>query len=290
MSITGTGTQADPFVVTTYAELISKASQGSASEMVYVKLGNDINVLDEYPNGNVPSVALAAYVDGDGKTIKNLYSQTVSDSNGIFTLSSGSFVNVKFRNIFTYQPVFSSSSAITSARRAVFQDCEFTGVCNTVFYKANGSCASFVRCSFNLKGSSAIIASTYTPLMTNCFIRFSSPATKIFQFTSTASTQKKMLDATYIEADMPALKAITMNDGDTTTKDSAVYIDNSVLDIKTEGEFTVGCSDGVREVSIIRASHAPDVTGTDNIVAVDETHWLDAAYLDSIGFDMEVGT
>ncbi|MBP5362850.1 MAG: hypothetical protein J6Y71_07535 [Ruminococcus sp.] len=288
MSITGTGTQADPFVVTTYAELLEKAPLGSASAMVYVKLGNDINVLDEYPNGDVPSVTLAAYVDGDGKTIRNLYSETVSDTSGIYALTSGSFVNVKFRNIFTYQPVFSSSSAITSARRAAVQDCEFTGVCNPMFYKASGSCASFIRCSFNLSGSSVITASTYPPLMVNCFIRFSSPATKMFQFTNTSSTQKKMLDSSYIEADMSALKGITMNSDDTATKDDAVYIDNSVLDIKTEGVFTVGCSEGTREISILRASHAPDVTGTANIAAVDDTHWLDAAYLSGIGFNIEV--
>ena len=72
MSITGTGTIDDPYVVTTWDELAEKAALGSSSAPVYVKLGNDINALDEYPDGNIPRITLAANVDGDGRTIRNI--------------------------------------------------------------------------------------------------------------------------------------------------------------------------------------------------------------------------
>ena len=49
MAVTGTGTQADPYVVTTYAELVEKAAESGK----YVKIGNDINITDEYPNGDM---------------------------------------------------------------------------------------------------------------------------------------------------------------------------------------------------------------------------------------------
>ena len=70
MAITGTGTQADPYVVTTWAELASKTSETG----VYIKLGNDIDMNDEYPEGLTSGLTVkCAQIDGDGKAIKNLY-------------------------------------------------------------------------------------------------------------------------------------------------------------------------------------------------------------------------
>lgn len=70
MAITGTGTSANPYVVTTWAELASKTSETG----VYIKLGNNIDMNTEYPEGLTSGLTVnCAQIDGDGKTVKNLY-------------------------------------------------------------------------------------------------------------------------------------------------------------------------------------------------------------------------
>ena len=285
MSITGTGTIDDPYVVTTWDELAEKAALGSSSAPVYVKLGNDINVLDEYPDGNIPRITLAANVDGDGRTIRNIYS-THTGTSGIFYITSGSLSNLKLKNIYTYNPVFFSAAVISASRRVAVRDCEISGVCHNYFYSAGENCAAFQRCSINMNGDAAFTESNYPPLFISCFIRFRSSAGKMFVFKFVGSSRYQMLEGSYIEADMPDLVYLTGSGS--STQDTAVYIDNCVLDIKTNGEFSLGCSSGARARSILRASYAPNITGVANITAVDETHWLDAEYLSSIGFSIEV--
>ena len=69
MAITGTGTQADPYVVSTWADLVTKAAESS----VYIKLGADIDLNDEYPEGITSGCDLAcAEIDGDSYKIKNI--------------------------------------------------------------------------------------------------------------------------------------------------------------------------------------------------------------------------
>ena len=70
MAITGTGTSADPYVVTTWDELASVTSETG----VYIKLGNNIDMNTEYPEGLTSGLTInCAEIDGEGYTIKNLY-------------------------------------------------------------------------------------------------------------------------------------------------------------------------------------------------------------------------
>ena len=287
MSITGTGTIDDPYVVTTWAELSEKASQSSK----YVKLGNNINALDEYPNGDIPRITLNAIVDGDGKTISNIYSKNTISTDGIFSISSGELKNIKLKNIYSYQPVFSSSTNITSTRKTAIIDCEISGVCKAELYKAGSYACTFQRCSINVESNSYLASSGYPMLLSSCYIRFRSTAEKLFKVSNGPnSSTLQMLDGCYVEANMPDLLGLVMKEDNSATFDTAVCFDNSVLDITTEAEFTVGYSAGTRATSILRSAHAADITAEGNIAAVDETHWLDAAYLRSLGFSIEVGS
>ena len=63
--MTGNGTQAEPYIVTTWEEFIQAVSVGS-----YIKLGNDINAPDTATNLNMDNVRS---LDGDGHAICNLY-------------------------------------------------------------------------------------------------------------------------------------------------------------------------------------------------------------------------
>ena len=72
MAISGSGTQADPWIVTTYAELVTKAVSDG-----YIKIGNDINITDEYPDGDMPTLSMGdCDIDGNIKTISNWYRNT----------------------------------------------------------------------------------------------------------------------------------------------------------------------------------------------------------------------
>ena len=44
MAITGTGVQADPYVVTTYGELVAVAKTSETYTGAYIKIDNDINI------------------------------------------------------------------------------------------------------------------------------------------------------------------------------------------------------------------------------------------------------
>ena len=78
------GTASDPWVVASYSELVAQAGLGG-----YIVLTRDINIADEYPNGDMETLLLNnAYIDGQGHTIHNWYK---INSSGYFAiLSSGS--------------------------------------------------------------------------------------------------------------------------------------------------------------------------------------------------------
>ena len=61
-------------------------------------------------------------------------------------------------------------------------------------------------------------------------------------------------------------------------------ITNSVLDMTTTATFTAnGSSDNV--LNIINSDHAPNATAGTAFALVDDEHWLDVNYLNSIGFN-----
>lgn len=145
--MTGTGTQANPYIATTWDELAEKAAISGA----YIKLGNDINLNDEYPEGITSETTVGCTeIDGDNHIIKNLANKNC----GIFTPAPNVFAmikNTKFLNCrlkgFSFV-VHSSYGGIT------FSLCSFSGGLyeNAVF---SSQTATLRRCSmnFNLNGN-----------------------------------------------------------------------------------------------------------------------------------------
>lgn len=105
MAVTGSGTQADPWIVHSYNELSWAFNQASLGNGVYIKLANDIDCNDygtEFVWGNL-SVGYSTrqvVFDLDNHTIKNVQ---IGTNQPMFTFSSGNqcvVKNGKIRNVF----------------------------------------------------------------------------------------------------------------------------------------------------------------------------------------------
>lgn len=106
MAITGTGTQADPWVVHSYDEIKTASQSDYPSSLSYMKLGNDINCNDYGDEFEWETITLGKdggqglVFDLDGHTIKNIM---IKSGNTLFTgwcynyrsiLKNGKILNV----------------------------------------------------------------------------------------------------------------------------------------------------------------------------------------------------
>lgn len=267
MSITGTGTQADPYVVTTYAELVEKASAFST----YIKVGNDINITDEYPDGDMPPLQVNSPIDGDGHVISNWY-RTVGAE--LIAITDSSHVdNLTLKNIYvTYSGAIFSFPTNNAAWR--FNNCKFSGYIIGQLYSGTKQYDYFKNCSFNIKlgstGGNYIMNSNFL----NCYIRV--------HFTQNGGNglwgNWAKVENSYIEvtADDSVKNAVTLGDFGSVT--------NCVIDsYLTTSQSLESYSSA--DLSIINSTHAPNYTVSGKLALVGDEHWLDTAYLASIGFN-----
>lgn len=265
----GTGTENDPYIITTYDELVEKAAETDA----YIKVGNDINIIEEYPDGDMPTLTVNAYIDGDNKAISNWYS-TSSSNTIVISTASACIYNLKIRNIYAQIGNYNFISMLADCSDYNFKNCEFSGVINGNFadgVPSNVTKYRFYKCSFNIyqKGG------TYTFRRLNgfdCYIKFRyvSNGSTIFHSSSWGNS--------YIE--------LSSDDGTLTfwgNYSGYSYFNNCVIDALTSSSSAVN---GETSLSIINVTHAPNFTAGNNLVAlVSDTDWLDTTYLASIGFN-----
>lgn len=268
MAINGSGTEQDPYIITTYDELVEKASESEA----YLKIDNDINITDEYPDGDMPVLNIASIIDGNGKKISNWYR---TNGNSCITVSgtTSQVYNLTFGNIY-HNPSNSSSFMSLSGYNPNyhFVSCNFRGILvNQSFmnaYEGNGSSRNFSSCSFYLKGKNVNCIISDEPYryigMRYCYVK-ASGANYVFD-----GNRDTIIDACYFDTTMPT--------------GVYAYISNSVLDITTNTSFTANGSSG-KALNIINSDHAPNATAGTGYALVDDEHWLDVNYLNSIGFN-----
>lgn len=277
MAITGTGTEQDPYIVTTYDELVEKAAESGK----FVKIGNDINITAEYPSGDMPTLVVEANIDGDGKTVSNWYKTT---SGYCITWTSGSSA-VQIKNLVI------GNIYITAAVTAFFYDaghtvapflnCKFYGVLYNYF--KDGITSTLKDCSLNLDlrkeltDSGATIANFDGIAFNNCYVRLKD--------TAATRTQRSLFPNFYTN---PFAKD-SYFEIVTTAEWMTQYLqgqgaENSVFDIRSSATWTWGNATGY-SCSIFRLSSAPNFTGSNNIKAVEEEYWLDVEYLAEIGFN-----
>lgn len=272
MAITGTGTQQDPYVVTTWAELAEKAAESD----VYIKIGNDINLNDEYPEGISTQFTIkCASIDGDGKTIKNLYfksgrlfyceyNRTWKNTNIInFVLGDG-----------TNSAAFHYNGTIYNT--LTFKNCKLSGRLNSGPNNSNrvilaSGRLKFDRCSLNIYFSENTSTLSNSPdwrdlvtfLYCNC------------NFTGVTDKGLNMLlDNSYIKGSLPSATISTTSSVGT----GSLY---SVLDI-TVAECTGGSG-----TNLVLCNSEKCSTISEYLTSVTTAQLTNATYLDGIGFPIQ---
>lgn len=273
MAVTGTGTQQDPWIVTTYAELVDKAADEG-----YIKVGNNINIIDEYPNGDMPPLLIVnSDIDGDGKIISNWYYTAASwciestDSND----TTSCIHDLIIRNVYIKDTAYGlCKRAEDNGDRPFFVGCDISGKLYTPITTDSSSTLRFKDCSINCNLTNQKPFGEKGGFFDNCYVVFESTFTGNFFLDLWGKTGKD----SYFELSLPSLAANSRLDA------YGAGFENCVLDVTSNAAFYVG--GGSSAVSIINTTHAPNCTpdGT-NTKGVDDANWLDTAYLSSIGFN-----
>lgn len=267
MSITGTGTQADPYVVTTYAELVEKAAESG----VYIKVGNDINITSEYPEGNMPTLQVNSPIDGDGHVISNWY-RTVGAE--LIAITDANHVdNLTIKNIYvTYDGDIFNFPTNNDAWR--FNNCKISGYVRGCLCSGSKPYNHFKNCSFNIKiGNDSSRYVMYSNCL-NCYIHV--------HFTQHGGYglfgNNTKVENSYIE--------VTADDSVKNIVNIGYFgsVTNCVIDSYLTTSQSLGSSSS-SDLSIVNATHAPNYTVSGKLALVDDEHWLDTAYLASIGFN-----
>ena len=268
MAVTGTGTIDDPYVVTTYAELVEKASAFST----YIKVGNDINITDEYPDGDMPPLQVNSPIDGDGHVISNWY-RTVGAE--LIAITDDNYVNnLTIKNIYvTYDGNVISLPTNNAVWR--FNNCKFSGYVSGWLYSGSSPYNHFKNCSFNIKSGNS--GSNYYLMQSNCLNCYIH-----VHFTKSGGNglwgNWAKVENSYIEvtADDSVKNAVTLGGFGSVT--------NCVIDSYLTTSQSLE-SHSSADLSIINSTHAPNYTVSGKLALVDDEHWLDTAYLSSIGFN-----
>lgn len=266
----GIGTQADPYVVTTYAELVEKAAESG----VYVKLGNDINITSEYPEGNMPTLEVNSPIDGDNKKISNWYKITsgycVEAKN---TVSNLTFGNI---NIASNCDGFYHANTLTAPH---FTGCKFYGVLHKLFKAGDQSELKDCTLNLNIKGTNTngYVMSDFNGIFfNNCYLKADDTTSTVSRSFFSNFYYSPFAKDSYFEIKTTASRIAQYQDGQ--------GAENSVFDIQTNANWTWGNASGY-SCSIFNKTSAPNVSGSNNVIAVTDEHWLDTAYLASVGFN-----
>ena len=274
MAITGTGTQADPYVVTTWAELASKTSETG----VYIKLGNNIDMNTEYPEGLTSGLTVNCnQIDGDGKTVKNLYLQ----SGALITCAgrNSTWINTELLNwvIGNGSDAASITANGSTSGTYTFNQCKLSGRlnggsgANTSYLAATGR-IKFYRSSINMQ----MAANTSTINMSADWRNCCTMEYCNVNFTGeTAETLNIVLVNSYIKG---ALASATLNatrypDGQVSTY--------SVMDI-TAAAFTANSA-----INLVLANSEKCSSIEQYLTSVTTAQLTNATYLSGIGFPIQ---
>lgn len=271
-TIPGSGTQDDPYVVSTWADLVEKAAVSG----VYIKLGDDIDVLAEYPDGDMPTLVNIANIDGDGKTISRMY-KTSENYCIMFSPSyNGLIENVNFTNINTNYSLIKNHAP--QASHINIKNCKFAGriksgrVLNRTDSYYSGR---VINSSFNIKGNVTFCSDNGVQTHENCYIKLDTTANHLVHQNSYYATT---FVNCYLEVNGPNLTEF----GDEAS--TLVAFDNSALDITTPNNVPFRAT--ATGISIFNQTHAPLMAEARNIKAVLNGDWTNVSALQAVGFDI----
>jgi len=275
MSTTGTGTEQDPFVVDTWADLITAVSQSGVYVEVDTSQISVWNFPNEVPSGLSSTVSWnATSVDGKGLTIKGLFG-----SANHFFQAAGSGTKVLKNMNFLDIAKTSSSSSVWNMRDFEWWNCDFSGIIeNGNFIQVYSGSNTFKTgalgqndpegCSFSLKFTGTALFSIAAVYAYHSVFNFDGTST------STSTQTIRANDCKFIGG-IPWGK-LTLNGGG-----------QNVIDADIDTITTYTNSSGT--VCLINTDKlASGLSVPSGFTGVTSAQMLDASYLEGIGFHVEV--
>lgn len=288
--MTGTGTAADPYIVSSYTELeeaVSTSSDGSYIAFDPNATDKVIDMNEVYPEG-CPTLNLRLrHLNGNGWTIRNLYVKSIwinlgdgnDNNNAIYNLSVESFRHE------STSPFIRANFTNYYRDGQVIHDCSFSGItkASVFFYGTSWTPVCLKKCSFNIEYNG-----TSTFRLTNSCdseINFENNVVKIVMRTGaiyssgflkqSGNVINNLFDITTIASESFKISSSSCN-----------FTDNVIIG-NHSGDITCSHS-GQTGVSIFNSDTMPNVVSTDYLIGCTSAQLLDAAYLSSIGFSIGV--
>ena len=164
----GSGTQADPFIVEDWADLVAI---GSATDFYYYKVSNDLDANDRN-NGVWSELTIQRFteIDFDGHKIRNIYTDA---SVNIFKFYNGSGSGWRAQSIknLVVENLYAPNATLFSAgTKLTISDSKVSGTVRYLASQGYTNYDNFLRCSIAITGG-AIDNSTYTIGLNQCSIR-----------------------------------------------------------------------------------------------------------------------
>lgn len=290
--MTGTGTQADPYIVDTWADFVTAVGKSD----VYVECaeGTIWDMNDIAPDGINSRINIyAKSISGNGVIIKKTY---FTSNGSFFFANSTSVTGVDFLD-----SLIESGTFIYRAGAATFQECRFSGIIqdSTFFYNTANSSAYIKRSSINLQfqGNSLLCCGYYVgngiggrPIICeNCNVRLSGNSTHSSAITSYDSNYKYNLITfeNCLISGVNPFKYLYVSWAWSSGTYSSKY-----------GVFDIVCSSGQSIINapryssivncIINSDKLNGATVDTAIKKVTDDQLHDASYLQSIGFPIGV--
>ena len=273
----GDGTQGNPYQITTFAEL-ALYTYNDVGGVRYLKIMNDINISDEFPN-NMPQLSLKNVdIDGDNKTISNWNRAT---DYMIVEASDGTYCKVHNLNFNNINLPATATGFMCGDNRDGFEKCSFRGQLAKEFLASDNAHelgpVKFKECVFKLKliGSNNFNQSTKSPYFDSCYFECETNATT-GPFTIYQSINDIFAVDSYFK--IKALRCVSAsftNYG----KDAK----NCAIDFETAAEMNF--QGNVNEIAIFNYTHAPNGNGT-NAAGITDANWLDLTALAQAGFNV----
>ncbi len=277
MAYTGNGTQADPYIVSTWEDFLAVCGILNA----YVAFDPDaahkvIDLNDTADSGGRGGFDIYANIEGNGWTIRNL----VLTSGRIYSNNNVTVRNLHFQNFITYSDGFMEKVCCTG--------CQFSGILmatNCFAYQTGSYTTYLTNCSMNLRlmGKSGELFRRYCK-MTNCDIRLSGSAASLALETSNGDG---MVNCRFL--------GDVRLEGGTFTLGNVSSDANCVVAVHVTGTGTVAQSASatlscIVDTEIIADTVTVQITGT-NWHALTTAQMQDAAYLlDTVHFPVVVTT
>lgn len=257
--MTGSGTQADPYIVNNWADFLTAATISTDTYIEFVE-GTVIDINDVQPEGYTSALSLAGHIDGKNSVIKNL---VVNDRYGrIFAVSGLDMKNISFLNMRGYRNIFEREMSTSSL---TLYKCQFSGrldAPDNIIYMSRGSCS---RCSFTLEihGSN------------NVMLNWDSDYSVAYCRIDVSGTNT----GNYINIGSVSNCYIT---GNHSTK-IEVYGSTNVVDF-TAPAFG---SDSYASNILVNSDKCTNIQSLSEVHAVTSAQLIDASYLSSIGFPIQ---